>query len=41
MQKDLDDWMRDRNMDLQEALSVGSGPRVSIVGCEAIAKQLT
>ena len=29
--KDLDDWMRDRNMDLQEALSVGSGPRVSML----------
>ena len=33
--KDLDDWMCDRNMDLQEALSVGSGPRVSML----IAKQ--
>ena len=27
--KDLDDWMRDRNLDLQEALSLGDGPRMS------------
>ena len=27
--KDLDNWMRDRNLDLQEALSLGDGPRVS------------
>ena len=27
--RDLDDWMRDRNLDLQEALSVGNGARVS------------
>ena len=29
--KDLDDWMHDRNTDLQEALSVGSGSRVSML----------
>ena len=27
--RDLDDWMRDRNLDLQEALSLGDGARVS------------
>ena len=27
--RDLDDWMRDRNLDLQEALTVGNGARVS------------
>ena len=27
--KDLDDWMRDRNLDLPEAWSLGDGPRLS------------
>ena len=29
--KDLDDWMHGWNIDLQEALSAGSGPRVSVL----------
>ena len=34
--KDLDDWMRDRNLDLQEALSLGDGPRGVKVDLEVV-----
>ena len=34
--KDLDDWMRDRNLDLQEALSLGDGPASVKIDLEVV-----